>query len=132
MGLTGFFREAGILAIPIVALGGVSLWLAVLYVRRARREHFALALGFTVATVLAGCLGTVVGFQISLRHLATLAAERRYIIGIGMREAMNDLVLSLIFALVATLILAWGWTRRAAQQRVAESLRDTTALETGA
>ena len=103
-----FWREAGLFAIPIFLVGAFSLLAAVLYNRTRQQRFFALAVGTTVATLLVGCMGTIMGFQMALRHLGTLAAEKRYLILIGAREAMNDMVLSLIFAFMATAILTCG------------------------
>ncbi len=67
-----------------------------------------LAIGAISSTVVVGVLGTVMGAQMALEHLATLAVEKRFLILIGIKEAMNDLVLSLFFALAAIAVLSFG------------------------
>ena len=104
----GFFEQAGPLAVPVLVLGGASLLFSLMYVRTRNPGTFALAIGSTVVTVLAGLLGTVVGFQVALRHLPDLADEKRWLVAIGMLESMNDLVLGLFFAIAAAVIVTLG------------------------
>ncbi len=96
---------AGLLAIPVLILGGVALLFAIQHARTRRRDFFALAVGTTAATMLTSLLGTIMGFQMALGHLSTLAPDRRWLVQIGILESMNDLVLGLVFAIVVTVIL---------------------------
>lgn len=107
MWIADFYREAGILAFPITFLGGAALWFSIASARSGRSDQRALAVGLNVATVILGVLGATLGFQLALSFLKTLSPEKRYIIGIGLREALNDLVLSLALVLASTLILTW-------------------------
>ena len=110
MWLGDFWRSAGLFAIPILILGGITLWLSIRYLR-GRASHPGAAVAMIFATILTGVLGMVMGFQMGLEHLTTLSPDNRFLIGIGMKEAMNDLVLSLMFALPSTLLLAFGSAR---------------------
>ena len=107
MFLGGFLGAAGLFAIPISLLGAVSIWFAIRSAR-GRASAMPLAIGAIFSTVIVGALGTVMGAQMALEHLATLAVEKRFLILIGIKEAMNDLVLSLFFALAAIAVLSFG------------------------
>ena len=117
------WQAAGLFAIPIFILGGVSLLFSIFYVRSGQAKHLALAIGTTAATLLVSLLGTVMGFQMALSFLPNLAVDKRWLPAIGMMEAMNDFVLGLIFATIVTGILTYGAVRkRSARQPAASSV----------
>ena len=103
-----FWVSAGLFAIPIFLLGGTALLFAILYVRSGGARHMFIAVGATAGTLLVSLLGTVAGFQMALRFLPDLAPDKRWLPAIGMMEAMNDLVLGLIFATVVFGLLTYG------------------------
>ena len=107
MFLEGFLGAAGLFAIPISLLGALSIWFAIRSAR-GRASAMPLAIGAISSTVVVGVLGTVMGAQMALEHLSTLAVEKRFLVLIGIKEAMNDLVLSLFFALAAIAVLSFG------------------------
>ena len=123
MFLSGFLSSAGLFAIPILLLGGITLWVSIRYLR-GQASHPGTAIALIAATNFTGVLGTVMGFQMGLEHLSTLAADKRFLIGIGMKEAMNDVVLSLLLTLPAILLLAFGAARANGRERPEPVVQD--------
>ena len=118
-----FYREAGWPIHFVLLLGAISLWLAVRYARAPRRENFPLIVGFTVATVLVGVLGTVLGVQISANAIAEVQAPERWIFLIGLKESLNNMVAALMIAAIDTMLVTAGAHRLA---RTAAALAPAT------
>ncbi len=125
--MADFLREAGPVALPILLLGTTALVAALIHVAAPSLRLRALAIGSTVTALLMGVFGTVTGFQKALRLLPELAPDRRWIVQVGLREALNGLVLSLAFALVVTLLL----TVAALRSHNALRASDASGLATG-
>jgi cell division protein FtsX len=67
---------------------------------------------FLVLTLLVGVLGTVAGYQVSVRHIEQVPPDQRWIVLIGLSEALNNLVAALFLAALQTLIAAGAVLRR--------------------
>jgi len=112
-------REAGWGVYPVLLFGVTSLVLAVSYGVEPRRRLLPLIIGFGVATIIAGALGTLTGLQHSVAHLGEVAPDRRWIFLIGLRESLHNLVMAFVIECVVTLVTTVGGYRqvRAAEGR---------------
>ena len=71
------------------------------------------AAGAVTATVLAGCLGAVVGVQTSAAGYSLAGTPPLHLFLVGLRESLNNMVAALVFATVQTLIATCGAARQA-------------------
>lgn len=109
----GYLTEAGPLVWAVVLLGAVGLVAALRYLQTGQRRLAAAALGAILTALVVAGLATITGFQKSVGGLAQVAAEKRWIYLVGLSESLNNLVVALIFAVLAGLLLTWGAWRRA-------------------
>lgn len=105
-----FLQEAGFPIWFVLTLGAASLLCAAQYARTGTLMMLYAVAGLALATLLAGTLGTVVGVQASVRYID--ASDEKWLFLIGLREALNNLVLAqcivLVDVLVVTARLSWG------------------------
>jgi hypothetical protein len=112
-----FYRLAGVGIWPVTVFGLVTLYAAARYAWRAAPERLALALGGGALTLLAGVLGSVVGFQSAVEAANGEPSMIPVIAMAGAREALNNLVLALVLVMLACMVAtagAWRSERRAA------------------
>jgi hypothetical protein len=107
-----FIQEAGWGFWPVAVFGAVSLFLALRYAIAPRRELLPLIIGFGVATVIAGLLGTVTGVQHSANYIMEVEADRRWIFLLGLRESLNNMVAALVVTAVTALAATVGSYRQ--------------------
>ncbi len=105
-------REAGWGAWPVMLFGLTSLILAVSYAVKPRRRLLPLVVGFGVATIIAGFLGTMTGLQHAVSGLHEVTADRRWIFLIGLKEALNNLVMAFVIECAVTLVATVGSYRQ--------------------
>jgi hypothetical protein len=105
-------REAGWGAWPVMLFGLTSLTLAIRYAVKPQRRFLPLIIGFGVATILAGFLGTMTGLQHSVSHIEAVTPERRWIVLIGLREALHNMVMAFVIECVVTLVATVGGYRQ--------------------
>jgi hypothetical protein len=98
--------EAGWPIYPVIALGALTL------VSSLRRDRLAMVIGFGVATILMGILGTALGLQVSARASAEAPPELRHLALQGFYEATHNLDVALVFAIVSTLVTTMGHRRK--------------------
>lgn len=118
-----FIREAGWGIWPIAIFGAVSLFLALRYAIAPRRELLPLIIGFAVATVIAGLLGTVTGVQHSANHIMEVEVDRRWIFLLGLRESLNNMVAALVITTLTALAATAGSYRQVRQRWSSEVSR---------
>lgn len=106
-----FIREAGWGIYPVLVFGLVGLVLALRHAAAPSKGQMALIIGFAVATVLMGALGTVTGLQASASHIGEVEQVGRTFL-FGMAESLNNLVAALLFATAHTLVGTYGAYRR--------------------
>ncbi len=111
------FLEGGFGMFPTLALGAVSLALAVRYAWK--RDSAPLVVGFGAATLLAGALGFVMGARLTLSAAAQAALTRSdypTLVLAGISESLANLVLALALLVPVALVTAVGGFRA---QRIA-------------
>ena len=104
-------QEAGYGVWLVLAAGVVATVLGARFAVRAQREGLPLVVACIAATLLAGCLATAVGVQVSAAHLGEVPDGGRWIFLLGVREAMQNLVLALGFSFVSTIAITVGLAR---------------------
>jgi hypothetical protein len=109
----GFIREAGWPIYPIMLFGAGALLAAVRHALVPQRSLVPLIVGLCVATLTMGVLGTALGVQHSVIGLVDADPSLRWLLMVGMKEAMCCLDVSLLFVLVAALAGMTGSYRMA-------------------
>ncbi len=115
-----FIQSAGYAIYPILLFGLMSIGVASRYAIAPSRSMLALVIGFAVVTVLLGCLGTVVGMQVSAQAIPEVP-DRPWIFLLGMRESLNNMVAALLVAMIDAMLATVGAhrTARAEERRLA-------------
>jgi hypothetical protein len=105
-------REAGWGVWPVLLFGITSLVLSISYAVTPRRRLLPLVIGFGVATLIAGGLGTITGLQHSVAHLGEVSPDRRWIFLLGLRESLQNLVMAFVIECAVTLVTTVGGYRQ--------------------
>lgn len=120
-----FFRMAGFGIWPVTAFGVITLYVAARYAWHGAPERLALALGGGALTLLAGMLGSVLGFQTAVEAASREPATIPMIAMAGAREALNNLVLALVLVMLACMVATAGAWR--AHRAASLARRDSVA-----
>lgn len=110
-----FIREAGWAIWPVFVFGGFSLAVAIGHAMRPDPKRLVLVTGASIATLIMGALGTVIGIQYSVRYLDRVADAERWIFLVGLREALNCMVAAFVLVALSTAFATLGSYRRAAR-----------------
>lgn len=103
--LWNIFRDGGIGMWPTLFLGIAALALAIWQALVPARAAQSALVGFSVATLAAGSLGTVLGFCATFRYVQTVAAaDVTRIALLGAAESLNCLGLALALCMLVALI----------------------------
>ena len=105
-------HEAGWPIYPILFFGFTSLLFAWRYARQPRREVLAIVVGFGLACIIMGCLGTVLGVMHTISGVEKMPPEDRWIFLIGLRESLNCIGAALFLALFDVVLICAGLLRR--------------------
>lgn len=119
--MTELFAPSSPAAWLLLILAAVTLWHSVRYLRSLRGEHLVAASSAALGGLLLGALAFVVGIRISVASLPSEASPKLVLLGAS--ESLSCLSLSLITALLATLLLAIGGYRSLRAARTAEEPR---------
>jgi hypothetical protein len=111
--MLNFFHEAGFGVWPVTVVGVFTLVVALRYAWARAPSQLALVLGGGAFTLLAGVLGSVVGFQSAIGA----ANGQTAVVLLGAREALNNLVLALMMVTVACGFVTFGAWRAPRLQR---------------
>ena len=103
-----FIHEAGWGIWPVLVFGSISLGLALHHAVRPRRSLFSLVVGFSVATGLAGCLGSLTGLQNTV-----INATDYMMFFVGLRESLHCMIAAFVMVTVACLLVTAGSYRLA-------------------
>lgn len=102
--MSDFIREAGWGIYPVMLFGAVSLIVSLRYAIAPAREILPLVIGFGVATIIAGALGTTTGLQATASFVARTQADERWLFVVGLRESLNNMDAALLVAAVDALL----------------------------
>ena len=127
--MSTFIHEAGWGFWPVALFGAIALGVSIYYALRPAARLFALVVGSSVATVIAGCLGAAVGLQNSVRFIKDVAASERWVFLIGLKESLNCVVAAFVLVCLACLITTVGAYRHV---RRAERAREIAGAATSA
>jgi hypothetical protein len=105
-------REGGWPMFIVLAVGAASLSAAIRYSRDGRRDLLGVAIGLAMATLLAGLCGTAMGVMASVEHIREVPADHRWIVLIGFKESLHNLVLGSVVAFIDALLVTRGQWRR--------------------
>ena len=106
------FREGGWGMYPTLAIGSWAL-IETLRQNRATAPSYRTAFALSLATMLAGLLGTFTGFITTLKYAADhpLEEQIRFVI-LGFSESLHNLTLAMIMSMLVTLSYAVAHLRR--------------------
>lgn len=91
---------------PVVLFGAAALLLALLFVVRPTWARLALAAGFALVTMGAGCLGSVMGIRRSTGVVTHVEHVPEFLVGV--RESLGNLALALGEVIVVVLLCTVG------------------------
>ncbi|XXF74977.1 hypothetical protein P2318_18055 [Myxococcaceae bacterium GXIMD 01537] len=118
--MTDFFIAGGFGMYPTLLAGLCLLATCVQYARRPERRFVPLMLALGLFTLLAGGLGFITGLGSLLSYLASPAAPvGNTALLLGLREALNNIVLALMLTSLAVLFAAVGAYRLSRQLTLA-------------
>jgi hypothetical protein len=110
--MPNFIREAGWPIFPVLILGALSLVQSVRFALGGRRELVGDVVGLLVATVAMGALGTFLGLQTACEGLRDVPIDEKWLWLIGLKEALYNLDVALVFVVVAALLVTASARRR--------------------
>lgn len=104
-----FFEDGGFTMLPLLALGFCLVAVAVLNALRPQQRFRAVAWSLSGAVGVGGVLGCVLACIATMRNTQEVPDELRMrVLVAGFAEGANNLVLALVFLLVAALISAFA------------------------
>lgn len=106
-----FILEAGWGIWPVIVFGLLSLGYAAKFVRTREQNAFYALLGTAVLTLLAGALGTFTGLQTAAQYIVNTSEKWLFIV--GLREALNNMILALLVVVVDALAVTACYLRGA-------------------
>lgn len=106
-----FIRDAGWGIYPVLFFGVFGVVVALRHATEPRRDRLALVAGLAIATVLLGMLGAVTGMQTSAAGYSAAGTPPLHLFLVGLREASNNMVAALLFAVLQTLVATYGTVR---------------------
>lgn len=118
--LSNVIREAGWPVYFVIAFGAAALVCAVRHAMAPRRGQMPAIVGFAVLTLLWGAFGTAVGLQHSISGIPDADPAERWIVWVGLREALNNFSLALLIDIGVALAATVG-ARRLARSEAAPS-----------
>lgn len=108
-----FLREAGFAIVLVLAFGAVAVGLSLWHAVHPGRRLVPLIVGAGSATLLSGLLGVATGSQATFRAVLALGDAERWLVLVGLRESLNNLVAALALLVLTTLLATVGAFRLA-------------------
>lgn len=109
-----FFEAGGWGMYPVTVFGFFLVVVTVLYALRLRPHHARLGWLLGVCTLMAGWLGTATGICTTAFYIQHVEQPKQLeIFALGLQESLHDIVLALIFALIAGVVAIAGALREA-------------------
>ena len=113
-----FIGASGVFFPVVLVFGVAALVASVRYARAPGRRQRSLAIGWTSSALIAGLLATFTGFQKSAGAMSQLEEGQRWLILLGLSEALNNLVVALFLAAIVSVVLTIGAYRSAGRDGV--------------
>ena len=101
-------REGGWPMYPVMAFGFTALGLSIKHALTPQRSLMPLIIGVAIACLLTGVFGTTVGLQHSIHYIMKLPPDQRWIVAVGLREALNCFATALLLTLPTVLFTMAG------------------------
>ena len=117
--LLNFVADGGFVMVPLLLLGFALTGVAALQALRPVEARWPLIRSLGALLSLTGVLGFVLAVVSVLRGATSMPGEHATILLAGLAEAANNLTLTLVFLVIASL----GWTIGAARQKAPEAAR---------
>ena len=106
---SNFFRDGGFGMYPTLIFGFALVAAAAMYLLRPERRRVALPVCLGLLTLGSGLLGFTTGMVNTLRYIQKVPPGEQLQIGaLGAAESANNLVLALIFVVLAALLASIG------------------------
>ena len=110
-----FFKAGGFGMYPVTIFGFFLVVATVLYALRLRPHHVKLARVLGAATLMAGWLGAATGVCTTAFYIQKVEQPKQLeIFALGLQESLHNVILALIFTLIASVIVIVGMLREAA------------------
>lgn len=107
------FRDGGWGMWPTLLFGLVLLAASLRYAYRPEGRLVPLLASLGLLTLFSGCLGFVTGIITTMKFVAQVKPEERYVALVGLGESLNNVSLALILCVLATLAVVIGAWRLA-------------------
>lgn len=108
-----YLTHSGPLIWLVLILGVLALVWAVRYALGQRQRDASQAISAAIGSAIVALVATVTGFQNSVGGLREVTADDRWIYLWGLKESLNNMVVTLVFAFLVTVLLMYGFWRRA-------------------
>ena len=109
-----FYRAGGWGMYPVTIFGFLLIVTCALYTLRLRPHHARLGRLLAGTTLMAGVLGTATGVCNTAFYLQKVEqAKQVEIFALGLQESLHDIVLALLFVILASLVAGAGILRDA-------------------
>jgi len=106
-------QEAGWPIFPILGFGASTVVLSIRYALAPRRGRLSAIVGLSVLTLLLGVLGTSLGLMKAIEGVAN-NPDSRWLVMVGLKEALNNLVIALLLIAASTVLASAGASRSGA------------------
>jgi hypothetical protein len=108
-------KEAGWGIYPVFLFSAFALTMALRHAMKPAREFVPVLVGSSAATLLAGMLGMVTGYQHAVQFIERAPPDRRWLFLVGLREASNNMVaagVAVVFVCILGTIGSYRLARR--------------------
>lgn len=109
-----FYRDGGWGMYPVTVFGFLLVAACSLYALRLRPHHARLSRVLGGTTLMAGVLGTATGVCNTAFYLQKVEqAKQVEIFALGLQESLHNIILALLFVIIASLVASAGILRDA-------------------
>lgn len=111
--LSTFMEEGGFTMIPLLLAGAGLVALSVLFAARPSQQLKSTTFALALVVLLGGALGFVMGLRTTVRNTNQIddLQDRARVLLVGSAESSNNVVLALLFVLVAAVAVTVGTFR---------------------
>lgn len=105
-------HEAGWPIFFVLAFGATGLLLSVRHAIKPERRNVPLIVGLGVITLLWGLAGTSIGLQYSISGVRGAPPESRWLVWVGLGEALNNFSAAALAAIATAIFTTIGVARQ--------------------